>query len=551
MVMLVRVVLSCATSIGAIAACGSDDVSVGSAGSSDGSGPTSTASSSTQATATAPGSADDSGSTGTPPGTATTDTLDPSADTGPPPECARDEPEPPEPCIDRAPVDSFEPVLQWSWSGDGEYRYSNSAPVVGNITDDDGDGDVDLDDVPDIVVSVFRSKNCCAPTEAYLYALDGATGTPHWRSEVDVEPLVMTPALGDLDDDGRPEIVAVRPGGAIVVFDGAGQVVWEAGHVLATAAVALADLDNSGEPEIIVGDTIHSADGTFMGGELDDSGYLSSIAVDLDDDMDLEVVSCFRAMHHDGSILWTLPDGQFAQAQVADFDGDPDPEVLCMTESRTVVLEADGEVVYEIDDGNFRHFPATVYDLDGDGSSDFAHGSVDTFFAFHADGDPMWTATVNDQSSAAGATAFDLLGDGTADVAYADHVSFYLFDGASGDTLFQADRSSGTALEYPVVADVDNDGAAEVVVVTDYDVPDLSDPTPVQTAPTVRVFRDVRDRWMPARRIWNQHSYHVTNVREDGSIPQCEPPHWRALNTFRAQARLGNDGRACRPEPEG
>ena len=60
-----------------------------------------------------------------------------------------------------------------------------------------------------------------------------------------------------------------------------------------------------------------------------------------------------------------------------------------------------------------------------------------------------------------------------------------------------------------------------------------------------------RDRWLPARRIWNQHSYHVTNVREDGSIPQCEPPHWRALNTFRAQARLGNDGRACRPDPRG
>ena len=49
------------------------------------------------------------------------------------------------------------------------------------------------------------------------------------------------------------------------------------------------------------------------------------------------------------------------------------------------------------------------------------------------------------------------------------------------------------------------------------------------------MIRDVEDRWIQARRIWNQHTYHVTNVREDGTIPQHEPPHWEALNTFRTQ----------------
>jgi hypothetical protein len=42
---------------------------------------------------------------------------------------------------------------------------------------------------------------------------------------------------------------------------------------------------------------------------------------------------------------------------------------------------------------------------------------------------------------------------------------------------------------------------------------------------------------MTGRQIWNQHTYHVTNVREDATIPQFEQPHWDKLNTFRTNAR--------------
>jgi hypothetical protein len=72
-----------------------------------------------------------------------------------------------------------------------------------------------------------------------------------------------------------------------------------------------------------------------------------------------------------------------------------------------------------------------------------------------------------------------------------------------------------------------------------------------KTAPTVQVVRDAMDRWVPARRIWNQHTYHVTNVREDGTIPQYESPHWQALNTFRTQAQIEAGGGVCQPEPAG
>jgi hypothetical protein len=96
-------------------------------------------------------------------------------------------------------------------------------------------------------------------------------------------------------------------------------------------------------------------------------------------------------------------------------------------------------------------------------------------------------------------------------------------------------RQSYTQIEYPVVADIDNDGSAEIVVVSNGG-----------EAP-VRVFHDSQDRWVPARRIWNQHAYHVTNVREDGTLPAVQPPSWQQLNTFRTQAQIATTGGTCKP----
>ncbi len=46
------------------------------------------------------------------------------------------------------------------------------------------------------------------------------------------------------------------------------------------------------------------------------------------------------------------------------------------------------------------------------------------------------------------------------------------------------------------------------------------------------------------------YPYHVTNVKEDGTIPQFEKPHWQNLNTFRTNAQIENGG-VCKPKPQG
>jgi hypothetical protein len=154
----------------------------------------------------------------------------------------------------------------------------------------------------------------------------------------------------------------------------------------------------------------------------------------------------------------------------------------------------------------------------------------------HADLSPIWTANVIDNSGYAAGTAFDFLGDASAEAMYADETTLFIYD-ENGDPLLTSPRESWTQWEYPVVADVDNDGSAEIVVGSNGN----------GQAPAIQVIRDVEDRWIQARRIWNEHTYHVTNVREDSTIPQFEPKHWLTLNTYRTQAQIAAGGDVCEP----
>jgi hypothetical protein len=161
---------------------------------------------------------------------------------------------------------------------------------------------------------------------------------------------------------------------------------------------------------------------------------------------------------------------------------------------------------------------------------------------FEGDLTVNWIANVQDGSGWAAGTAFDFDGNGVAEAMYADEINLYVFDG-NGQPLLSVPRSAKTLAEYPVVADVDNDGSAEIVVVSDSGFQNN------QTAPTVQVIRDIEDRWIQPRRIWNQHTYHVTNVREDGKIPQFEKPSWQKLNTFRTNSQI-EGGEICLPPPQ-
>jgi hypothetical protein len=61
-------------------------------------------------------------------------------------------------CDEEAPPNSFEPEIQWAWTGPNGEPYSIVTPLVANLTDDNGDGEIDLCDVPDVVVVASTSS---------------------------------------------------------------------------------------------------------------------------------------------------------------------------------------------------------------------------------------------------------------------------------------------------------------------------------------------------------------------------------------------------------
>jgi hypothetical protein len=208
---------------------------------------------------------------------------------------------------------------------------------------------------------------------------------------------------------------------------------------------------------------------------------------------------------------------------VANFDDDPLPELYVQHAGAHAVLEHDGTVKAECPTGTIElpgagGYPAAIQDLDGDGRAELLFGYLDHLHVLAVEADSCsvrWSKKVDATEGLSSGTAFDLLGDGTAEAIYTDreHVRVYADD---GEILFQAQHSARESIANPVVADVDGDGAAEIVIVSSEPVAGLD---PLTLSPSVVVLENVDDRFAPSRRVWNQHTYHHRDVSELGRIP--------------------------------
>ena len=145
-----------------------------------------------------------------------------------------------------------------------------------------------------------------------------------------------------------------------------------------------------------------------------------------------------------------------------------------------------------------------------------------------ADGSVKWQTSITDYSSSAtGSSVFDSMATARARSSSPTR-SFYIFDGATGAILVEMTEHRSTAWEYPLVVDVDNDGQVEVVL--------GSASTSSSEWNGITVLGSASGSWMPARTIWNQHAYNITNVTATGGIPTTQLDNWDTWNTFRAAA---------------
>jgi len=455
----------------------------------------------------------------------------------------------------------FSPQLEWSWTA------SAFLPELDQVIHMPLVGDLDGDETPEVVIVTSGNFNA-ATDPAVLRALDGRTGLESWSVTADVFQTDyrvqsrVTPAMGDLDGDGRPELVTGAFPTGLIAFEHDGTFKWRARDLmgavfngsLRSATVALADLEGDGSVEIIVAGAVFESDGQLRfnrGLTLASAagGYGEvSIVADVNGDGLQEVVTGNLAIGPTGETVWSngLTDGFPA---IADFDGGgPELVVIANGEVRVQDAATGAPLASLALPSEGRGGPPTVADFDGDGVAEIATANGGAYVVLeYVPGTPgrlevKWSRDTQDLSSnVTGSSVFDFEGDGAAEVVYNDECYLRFYRGRDGVVLYEEPNPSATIFEYPVLADVDRDGNAEVIVGANnagHAAPQVKCPTWPANTPArtgVFVYGDAADNWVRTRAVWNQHSYHVTNINADLTIPTHEEPSWgpRGFNNYR------------------
>ncbi|MDF3068915.1 MAG: Rhs-family protein [Polyangiaceae bacterium] len=461
------------------------------------------------------------------------------------------------------------------------------------------------------------------------FKFDGTQYVPMWQAQNAAEAGKSVwdgVSIHDLNDDGMPEIVA--RGGQVFNGQTGAVIAGDNPSIFLTSDPVLGDLDGDGKVELVANKVFRwsgaawaeaypglgvtalaqspaffaFADfGTPSAGEAFDPTKLDGRA---------EVVGVGPTGGNEATgvvKIYTLEG-----AKVLDYSFPPHQLGDCKSGQAT------GE----------RGGPPTIGDFDGDGLPELATAGAFAYRVFDlgCDGackDPtnkiLWESPTQDCSSAmTGSTIFDFEGDGKAEAVYSDECFTRVYDGETGAVKFSTPRNSATWWEQPVVADPDNSDRSKIIFsgaplfygfsycgspqaarncesagrntggcvdnlwpgvtcekndecvsgscvegfcrcTTDADcgntyVDDVANPnnvlvglachkplagTPgagnvcraefgnVTTFPVAQqnfagvfVYRDKLDRWASSRNLWNQHAYSITNINDDGKVPK-------------------------------
>lgn len=234
---------------------------------------------------------------------------------------------------------------------------------------------------------------------------------------------------------------------------------------------------------------------------------------------------------------------QDGNVAVADFNMDGQLDVMVIVDG-TPNDFSDSSYIYAYDPVSENilfvhgHYAKTigypmVGDIDGDGDLDFVYidykqpvsASRITAMTYHPGTglQTKWQATHADESGQTSMTLFDFNQDGIMEIVYRDQDNLRIINGSGRshrtghDTipfynLYTKSMYAGTWKEYPVVADVNNDGRAEIVVCG------KTGSGLGWVGGQLMTIGGIHP-WAPARHVWNQHAYNVVNVNNDLTVP--------------------------------
>ncbi|MCB9759762.1 MAG: VCBS repeat-containing protein [Alphaproteobacteria bacterium] len=408
------------------------------------------------------------------------------------------------------------PARPWSWVIEWEW-------LQGAVYSTPAVGDLDQDGVPEVVFTSARSGG-------QLHVLDGATGAEEWSlSGVDYQSGV---ALGDLDGDGLGDILystgsCYQPH-TLVAVDYAGNTMWSTatGNACETYPY-LTDLEGDGTIEILFNQFVLDAQGNILHSLSVTGGdpWGAPAAADLDQDGTQEILLSSDVFDANGNWMFTCGSGGVGSfPQPVNADSDAEGELLVAGNGAMTLCDSDGQQIWRQSYSSYGTAVA-VADFDNDSEQEFAFAKLGQLRLVERDGTNLWTTSMQDNSGLAGTTSWDIDMDGVPEVIFADEVDILVYNGANGTVVIrEPSHGSVTLAETPAAADVDGDGSGELLYGSN------------SGRQGITVIGGADGDWPYARPVYNQYGYYGDNINDDMSLPTPVPDPWLTdANLFRGQ----------------
>lgn len=273
----------------------------------------------------------------------------------------------------------------------------------------------------------------------------------------------------------------------------------------------------------------------------------AAVVADLDGTGNMNIIFGATVWNADGSIKWNITDSRITDPNshiytfwngLGNFDDTPDIEIVRVDRTahdspsgpaRLAVFKSDGTMLWSLFlSGDTWNGIPTIADIDGSGRPSVVLFDSQRLCAIdyrglykwcHDEGQSPLFATPN-LRTATRAAVYDLDGDGIPEVIMPLFGERLLFlDGATGNVKFDYDMAAGrpplqaypqlrdaSIVGSPIVADFENNGHASILSVW-------------SGLARMDIVASQTNDWRPARKIFNQTSYFVGNINDDGSIP--------------------------------
>ena len=369
---------------------------------------------------------------------------------------------------------------------------------------------------------------------------------PGWLSDIDYGSLpsdfAVNVGFADFNGDGRPEVyvrnkIYNAENGRLLVKvsttnTGSSYAHFSHQTLRKLSSPMAADMTGDGRPELILGNEIYEVNITNLNG------------------VQGNVATMWRQV--------TPPEDvpRDGHAQVADFNRDGHLDVFISIRN---TFDHTGKVccyVWDVYNGTVstplnisnshsgKSIPLLA-DINNDGSMEIViqsgvsnmEGEIQAYTYHEETGtfSKIWTMNPDEDSYSNGVTAFDFNQDGLLELLICDQSTMRIVNGSGKSHLTGHDTlpvyvlaslpfTEVTVMQYPVIADVDADGAAEIVSVG---------------SDRLNIFKSSGQPWAPTRPVWNQYLYNVTNINKDLTVP--------SLLFNNATAFTGPDGTVRRP----